>query len=196
VLLHPQRGLLVLEVKDWKRRTIVEANPMRVTIDTDRGRVSTMHPVAQARGYMLDLTHQLQKQPALLQREGPHRGKLLLPWGWGAVLNGIRRKEVEGDAGFASVFEPHKVLFWDDLADDVDAMAFQERLWGMFSVQWPHRLSLPQMNLVRGLLFPELRIGVQQPLPLETPARLVVQDVLQVMDLQQESVARSGKATG
>jgi hypothetical protein len=192
VILHPSRGLLVLEVKDWKRRTILEANPIQVVIETERGPVGTEHPVAQARGYMLDLTHQLQKHPELLQRAGPHRGKLLLPWGWGAVLNGIRRKEVEGDPGFAAVFEPHKVLFWDDLADDVDAMAFQEKLWGMFNVQWQHQLSLPQMNIVRGLLFPELRIGAQQALDLhDSPARLVVQDVLQVMDLHQESVARN-----
>jgi hypothetical protein len=192
VLLHPRRGLLVLEVKDWKRRTILDANPMRVQIETERGRVSTMHPVAQARGYMLELTHQLQKIPELLHPEGRHRGQLLLPWGWGAVLNGIRRREVEGDASFASVFEPHKVLLWDDLAEDVDAMAFQERLWGMFNVQWQHPLSLPQMNIVRGLLFPELRIGAQQSLwPESSPARLVVQDVLQVMDLHQETVARN-----
>ncbi|MEJ8838235.1 3'-5' exonuclease [Ramlibacter sp. AN1133] len=192
VILHPSRGLLVLEVKDWKRRTILDANPMRVLIETERGRVSTLHPVAQARSYMLELTHQLQKYPELLQPEGRHRGQLLLPWGWGAVLNGIRRKEVEGDAGFAGVFEPHKVLLWDDLAEDVDPMALQEKLWGMFNVRWQHQLSLPQMNIVRGLLFPELRIGSQQVLPLaDSPSRLVVQDVLQVMDLHQEMVART-----
>ena len=116
VVLHPCRGLLVLEVKDWKRRTIVQANPMQVQLQTERGLVHAEHPVAQARGYMLDLTHQLQKHPELLHPEGRHRGQLLLPWGWGAVLNGIRRKDVEGDASFAAVFEPHKVLLWDDLA--------------------------------------------------------------------------------
>jgi superfamily I DNA/RNA helicase len=48
------------------------------------------------------------------------------------------------------------------------------------------------MNIIRALLFPELRMGVQQSLPLEpTASRLIVQDVLQVMDLQQEAVARN-----
>jgi superfamily I DNA/RNA helicase len=43
----------------------------------------------------------------------------------------------------------------------------------------------------RGLLFPELRLGDQQPLPLEPSlSALVVRDVLQVMDQQQEAVAR------
>jgi len=192
VVLHPSRGLLVLEVKAWKRQTIADANPMQVQLRTERGPVHEEHPVAQARGYMLDLTHQLQKHRELLHQEGRHRGKLLLPWGWGAVLSRIRRSEVAGDASFAAVFEPHKVLLWDDLAEDVDPMAFQEKLWGMFNVQWQHQLSLPQMNIVRGLLFPELRLGTQQELPLAgSPAGLVVQDVLQVMDLHQEMVARN-----
>jgi hypothetical protein len=192
VILHPQRGLLILEVKDWRRQTIAEANPMQVQLRTETGIVSTDHPVAQARGYVLDITHQLQKFPELLQKEGKHQGKLLLPWGWGAVFSRIKRADVAVDSSFTDVFEPHKMLFWEDLAEDMDAMAFQEKLWGMFNVRWQATLSLPQMNIVRGLLFPELRIGAQQALPLEVaPARLVVQDVLQVMDLQQESVARN-----
>jgi hypothetical protein len=193
VILHPQRGLLILEVKDWKHQTIADANPMQVRLRTETGIVATEHPVAQARGYVLDLTHQLQKFPELLYKDGKHQGKLLMPWGWGAVLSRIRRADVADDPSFGSVFEPHKVLLWDDVGEDADPMVFQEKLWGMFNVRWQNLLSLPQMNIVRGLLFPELRLGAQQALPLESssPAKLVVQDVLQVMDLQQESVARN-----
>lgn len=192
VVLHPQRGLLIIEVKDWRRQTILDANPMQVTIRTERGPVGETHPVAQARGYMLELTHQLEKYPELLQKEGKHQGKLLIPWGWGAVLSRIKRTDVATDPSFYAVFEPHKVLLQDDLADTVDAMCFQEKLWGMFKVRWQATLTLPQMNIVRGLLFPELRIGSQGNLPLgPTPSKLVVQDILQVMDLQQEAVARN-----
>jgi hypothetical protein len=192
VILHPQRGLLILEVKDWKRQTIAQANPIVVELRTPHGLANSDHPVAQARGYMLDLVHQLQHHPDLLHKGGPHKGKLLMPWGWGAVLSHIKSSEVAGDTSFFDVFEPQKVMLADDLADTVDTMAFQQKLWGMFNVQWQSVLSLPQMNVVRGLLFPELRMGVQQLLPLDsTPSRLVVQDILQVMDLQQESVARN-----
>jgi DNA helicase IV len=192
VILHPHRGLLILEVKDWKRQTIAQANAMLVELRTPTGPTNTTHPVSQARGYMLDLCHQLQRFPELLHADGAHRGKLLMPWGWGAVLSHIKLADVAGDSSFSEVFEPHKVMLADDLADSVDAMAFQQKLWGMFSVQWQCLLTLPQMNIVRSLLFPELRMGVQQSLPLgATPSRLIVQDVLQVMDLQQESVARN-----
>lgn len=192
VILHPQRGVLILEVKDWKLATIHDANPMRVELLTERGLVGLPHPLSQARAYAIDLHHLFEKHPELCHREGPHKGKVIVPWGWGAVLSHIRRAEVEGNDNFHAVFDPAKVLLADDLAEDVDPMQFQERLWGMFVVQWRPALTLPQLSLLRGLLFPELRLGEQQALPLEPsiPA-LVVRDVLQVMDLQQEAIART-----
>jgi hypothetical protein len=191
VVLHPSRGLLILEVKDWKRQTIAQANPMLVELSTEHGLISHEHPLSQARFYAQDIVHLLQKQPALCHEGGRHKGKLLLPWGWGAVLSHIKAADVAADPSFRDVFPTSKVLLADDLSEDADAMAFQEKLWAMFQVDWRCQLTLPQMNLVRGLLFPELRIGVQQLLPLaQSPSTLVVRDVLQVMDLQQEAVAR------
>ena len=192
VILHPRRGLLVLEVKDWKRQTILDANPMLVQLRTDAGPVHSTHPVAQAREYVLDLMHQVQKIPQLVHAQGRHLGKPVLPFGWGAVLSHIKRNDVGADPSFNAVFEAHKVLLADDLAEgEDDAMAFQQKLWGMFNVAWETQLTLPQMNMMRGLLFPELRMGVQQQLPLaSSPSKLVVQDLLQVMDMQQEAVAR------
>lgn len=178
-------------MKDWKRTSIVQANPMLVELQTERGVLSLDHPLSQARAYAQEVAHLLEKQSALRRDEGRHKGKLLLPWGWGVVLSHIKRADVADDPSFADVFPPGKMLLADDLSEDADAMAFQEKLWAMFQVDWKCQLTLPQMNLVRGLLFPELRIGVRQPLPLgASPSGLVVRDVLQVMDLQQEAVAR------
>lgn len=200
VILHPSRGLLVLEVKDWKRSTIVDANTMLVKIDTPMGIKSTDHPVSQALGYVLKIVNLLQKHPALLQTTGIHAGNLCVPWGHGAVLSHIRRDEVLADESFSPVFEPRNVMLRDDLDENVEVMAFQERLWGMFRVSWRTSLTLPQMGIVRGLLFPELRISNQLTLSLDgggatktqsQGAKLIVNDVLQVMDLHQEEVARA-----
>lgn len=192
VILHPQRGLLILEVKDWRLNTIRDANPMQVELQTERGLVSVVHPLSQARAYAMEVHYLFEKHSELCHPDGPHKGKVILPWGWGAALTHIKRSDVEGNSNFHSVFEPAKVLLADDLAEDVNPMAFQERLWGMFIVHWRPALTLPQLSLVRGLLFPELRLGEQQALPLEPsiPA-LVVRDVLHVMDLQQEAIART-----
>lgn len=192
VILHPQRGLLILEVKDWKLRTIHDANPIRVELQTERGIVAAPHPLSQARAYALDVHRLFEKHPELCHPDGPHRGKVIVPWGWGVVLSHIERAEIEGNDSFQAVFEPAKVLLADDLGDGVDAMTFQERLWSMFTVQWRPALTLPQLALVRGLLFPELRLGDQKSLPLDAAIpQLVVRDVLHVMDLQQEAIART-----
>lgn len=192
VILHPQRGLLILEVKDWKLRTIHDANPIRVELQTERGIVAAPHPLSQARAYALDVHRLFEKHPELCHPDGPHRGKVIVPWGWGVVLSHIERAEIEGNDSFQAVFEPAKVLLADDLGDGVDAMTFQERLWSMFTVQWRPALTLPQLALVRGLLFPELRLGDQKALPLDAAIpQLVVRDVLHVMDLQQEAIART-----
>jgi hypothetical protein len=192
VILHPQRGVLILEVKDWRLNTIRDANPMRVELQTDRGIVAVPHPLSQARGYAMDVHRLFEKHPELCHSAGPHKGKVILPWGWGAVLSHIKQADVEGNTSFQAVFDPAKVLLSDDLAEDVEPMAFQERLWGMFVVQWRPALTLPQLSLVRGLLFPELRLGDQQlPLPDSPIPALVVRDLLHVMDLQQEAIART-----
>jgi type II secretory pathway predicted ATPase ExeA len=192
VILHPQRGLLILEVKDWRLATLRDANPMQVELLTERGLVSVVHPLSQARAYAMDVHRLFERHPALCHPQGLHKGKVLIPWGWGAALTHIKRAEVADNSNFHAVFEPAKVLLADDLAEEVDSMAFQERLWGMFIVHWQPALTLPQLSLVRGLLFPELRLGEQKALPLDAsiPA-LVVRDVLQVMDLNQEAIARS-----
>lgn len=192
VVLHPQRGLLILEVKSWRLSTIRDANPICIELATERGPVSVSHPLSQARAYALDVHRLFEKHPTLCHQEGPHKGKVIIPWGWGAVLSHIKRVEVEANTDFQSVFEPTKVLLADDLLEDVDPMVFQERLWAMFAVHWRPTLTLPQLSLVRGLLFPELRLGDQKPLPLDSsiPA-LVVRDVLNVLDLQQEAIART-----
>ena len=49
IVLHPQRGLLFLEIKDWKLSTIQDINHERVVLRTDRGEETTANPLEQAR---------------------------------------------------------------------------------------------------------------------------------------------------
>jgi superfamily I DNA/RNA helicase len=122
---------------------------------------------------------------------GPSSGRLLFPYGWGVVLASLRRDDVRG-SDFEELFAPARTLLRDDLEDGVDAAAFQRRLWGMFTVSYPHTLTLPQRDRIRWHLFPELRLAPQAELdfgPTETAPALP--DLMQVMDLQQEQVART-----
>jgi hypothetical protein len=46
---HPQQGIVVLEVKDWRLDTIGNANSKHVELLTDRGNVSTANLFEQVR---------------------------------------------------------------------------------------------------------------------------------------------------
>src|SRR5262245_58412768 len=61
VIVHPGRGLLVLEVKDWRLDSILGANPADVELLTNRGPVKERSPLEQARTYMFDVVRVLQK---------------------------------------------------------------------------------------------------------------------------------------
>ena len=197
VVFHPRRGLLVLEVKDWKADTIRHADSTQFTLVTERGLVKEANPLLQARAYALEIGVVLERDPALRHPEGSrHAGKLIMPWGWGVVLANITRKQFD-EGGLGEVLPEHLVICRDELYETVDAEAFQQQLWAMFPQVYPVALTLPQIDRVRWHLFPELRVeagsgqfGLFGPTdaavrPLEIP------DLVKVMDAQQEQLARS-----
>ncbi len=197
VVFHPRRGLLVLEVKDWKADTLRHADSTQFTLVTERGLVKENNPLLQARAYALEIGVVLERDPALRHPEGSrYAGKLIMPWGWGVVLANITRKQFD-EGALGEVLPEHLVICRDELYETVDAEAFQQRLWAMFPQVYPVALTLPQIDRVRWHLFPELRVeagsgqfGLFGPTdaavrPLEIP------DLVKVMDSQQEQLARS-----
>ncbi|MEX8501339.1 3'-5' exonuclease [Leptothrix ochracea] len=192
VILSPRQGLLLLEVKDWRPNTLQHATPDRVELQVERGRVTVAHPIRQARDYAMELVHVMQNDMALVHAQGPLKGQLIFPYGWGAVLSGIRRADVVAD-DFEAIFPAHKTLLRDDLDEAMDEGDFLERLLGMFTVHFPYTLSLPQRDRIRWHLFPEIRLQpVQAALAFEGAEKEVsLPDLMQVMDLKQEQIART-----
>lgn len=191
VVLSPRQGILLLEVKAWKRDTVAGATRDSVSLRTARGLVTEGNPLRQARDYALELVDLMQADPLLVHGSGPFEGKLIFPYGWGVVFSHLSAADV-GGTDFHEVFAEHRCLLRDDLADSVDAGAFGKRLWGMFTVSYPHTLTLPQRDRIRWHLFPELRMGTQASLDLDEAAPLpALPDLLRVMDLQQEQIART-----
>jgi hypothetical protein len=191
VVLSPRQGILILEVKHWKRSTLLRADRDAVELSTPRGHVTDANPLRQARDYALELVDLMSRDAALVHADGAFMGKLLFPYGWGAVFSGIRQAEVAG-TDFEQVFPAHQVLMRDDLDESLADASFQNRLWGMFTVSYPHTLTLPQRDRVRWHLFPEIR--VQQTTLFdgeEASPVLALPDLMQVMDLQQEQIART-----
>lgn len=198
IILNPRRGLLLLEVKDWKLDTIVDLDPKRVTINTPSGQTTTQNPIEQVRQCTYALVDELKKDSQLIHQSGKYKGNLIFPYGFGVVLSNITRKMFD-DSGFSDIFPSHLVICKDEMVESADAEEFQKRLWDMFNYQFAKPISLPQLKRIRWHLFPEIRIntGVQTDLfvtDISSPSvdsKSLIPEVVKVMDMQQEQLARS-----
>jgi len=193
LVLHPRRGLLVIEVKDWKLGNLRAIDKVSATLYVEGKEIRTANPFEQARQYAHRVTQLLQSDRALIGEPGSsYQGKLICPWGYGVVLANISRNAFTlTDLG--QVIPPERVICQDEMVESVDAEAFQQRLWGMFGVTFRCLLSLPQVDRVRWHLFPEIRVS-QGTFDLGSPSAPKVEtvpDIVRVMDLQQEQLARS-----
>lgn len=198
VVLHPRRGILILEVKDWKLETIKQMDKTTASILTPEGLKRVANPLEQARQYCHAVVKCLERDSQLVYpRNHSFKGRLLMPFGHGVILTNITRQQFE-QTDLGEVIPSNRVICKDEMTESVDAEVFQSRLWNMFAVQFQRALSLPQIDRVRWHLFPEVRI-VQGSLfdaevfDTETDPGVVewLPDLIKVMDLQQEQLARS-----
>ena len=196
VILHPRRGLLVLEVKDWKPDTIREASKESFGLLTSQGLKRVSNPLEQARQYVQVICNRLIEDPQLrVSDAGLYQGRLCFPYGYGVVLTNIPRNQFER-SGLDQVIEPGRVICQDEMFDSVKPEDFQQRLWDMFTVRFPCVLSLPQIDRVRWHVFPEIQIRsgsleFGEKTGAQSDSGLKIPDLIQVMDLQQEQVARN-----
>lgn len=187
VVLHPRRGLLILEVKDWRLETIRSATKQPWEILVQGVLKSVPNPIEQARHYAHQVVDALSKDDRLTNSER----KLAFPWSYGVVLTHITRKQFEG-AELNLAIESHRVICSDEMVATVEPEDFQSRLWAMFPTLLRGVLSLPQIDRVRWILFPEVRVNTQIGLfSAQDSAGEMLPDIMRAMDLQQEQLARS-----
>jgi hypothetical protein len=188
VVIHPRRGILILETKDWRLETIRKASKQAFDIVPDGQHKAVINPLEQARHCAIQVVRALERDPLLVHQDGPHKGKLAFPWGHGVVFTNITRKQFT-DAGLDQAIEPHFVICKDEMLESAEPEAFQQRMWQMFPHAFGKAISLPQLERVRWIMFPEVRVPSQGTLFEKEPDELP--DIMRVMDLQQEQLARS-----
>lgn len=201
IILHPARGLLFLEVKDWKLENIRGISKHRVELVTDNGKITVPNPIEQVRQCAYHVIDLLQRDGQLVTQDGKYQGKLKFPYGYGVVFTHINQDQLskaltpEG----MSVLPDYLVLCKDEIPENIDPEEFQKRLWGMFSYAFDQKLSLPEIERIRWHLFPELRVAyAQEDLFVQNDeeedrqgALPAIPDIIRVMDLQQEQLARN-----
>lgn len=206
ILLHPGRGILILEVKDWKADTIRGGDKHSFQILTPTGIKQVPNPLEQARQYAHTVVNLLLRDPQLRQQEPQYQGRPIMPWGYGVVFTSLTREQIN-TMQLDEVVKGRNMLCKDDLAPSLDPEQFQEKLWGMFNYQFGSKLTQPQLDRVRAHLWPELCVqpevrdlltgqtdsatsgtmSAQQDLDIGS----ALPDVIKVMDFEQEQLARS-----
>ena len=191
VVLHPRRGLLVLETKDWHLETIRNATRQYWEILDSTGRTKPVkNPLEQARHCAIQVVNALERDPQLVQTSGPHQGTLAFPWGHGVVFTRITRKQFDA-AGLGETIAANYVICKDEMEESADPEAFQERLWNMFAHSFGGAMSLPQLDRVRWIMFPQVRVQTTGDLFDDNDEQAELPDIMRVMDIQQEQLARS-----
>lgn len=189
ILLSPDCGLVVLEVKDWLVDQLLEADGKSVLMVVNGREERRKQPLAQAREYVGSLLSLLSKSVPRLPD-----GKPLLPCPvtGGAVLPHISREEFRA-AGLGEVMDEDRILFWDELHEesplrrDASGRTFARWLAEHFPPLFPFQLSGAQIDWLRARIFPVVRLE----LPIRGGAQASAQDdAIRALDHDQENLAR------
>jgi hypothetical protein len=157
IIVGPDLGLVVLEVKDWRLDAIAAVTRDGVVLRLADGEHVVANPIQQARDYMLKTVDVLKSRPLLADR-----GNLRCGWGCGAIFPTLKRKDVETPSLFGPSLEqalgPGLVLTGDDLKGD-SILSSLRRLIPDWAAARREPLNPLQVDEIRASLFPEIRIG-------------------------------------
>jgi hypothetical protein len=185
IVILPEVGVLIIEVKDWRLAELTGVTPDSVTISRRGAETVAMHPRKQARGYMHRLMDECRKHPLaqlLMQTDGPYANRYAFPFCHIAVLSNINRGQIEREAPeLDRVFPASTTVTRDDLAEweTLDAEGLTARLKSYFEPWWAFPKMTPrQVDVFRSIVHPEVVIRCDEA-------------DLAVLDLRQERNARS-----
>ncbi len=184
VVIIPELGVLIIEVKGWYRGQVERADTREVMIRQDGIASVHKHPVRQARDYMFELMKACKVSrhaSHLLNHGGQHAGRFVFPFGHMALMSNITREQVR-QADFAiapGVFGEGKIVMRDEMDALLDLTADKlidvMRTW--FDPIWSFpRLTNSQVDSIRLIIHPEI---------------IIEGTSLAVLDHKQEARARS-----
>jgi len=195
IIIAPDLGILVIEVKGWYPRDVISADNNLVVVKEEGSQVRRAHPVRQAREYMFSLMDQCRRitgKSLLMNESGEHKGKFIFPFGHFAVLSNINKEQLES-LKLSTVFDDSKhvtrdkLMHWCDLGlagQDLVKMVKQ-----YFDPFWPiERMSDPMIAALRGCIHPEILISHTEDI--DNSESKISNFDLKVLDIRQEKNAR------
>jgi hypothetical protein len=196
VIIGPDLGIVVLEVKDYTKNTLFQINHEEWHIITTSGEQAVIKsPMKQARDNTFHVVDVLKRDKNLIQLDGKYKFNLKFPYGYGVVFTRMYSKDFI-ENGLYSVIEPNLCLTRDEIDPEKEQFSeeiLMEKILNMFIVPFRLRepLSIEDINAIRYHLFPEVRISAEFKgrVPYQDQLLLSLHDI-KTMDLHQENLAK------
>jgi superfamily I DNA and RNA helicase len=179
IIVGPDLGLVVLEIKDWQIGSISKANKDKYQLNTEIG--VTDNPQKQARNYMWNIVNLLKKDEYLQRKDPKYKGKPLFNYGHGVIFTRITKKSFSNNK-LDETIDKDCIIFQDDLKhmeDSQDKDYLLKKLFSMIPYKFKDMyLEERQIDTIRGMLFKEVKLFDDDS------------HVFKVMNVQQEQYAK------
>ena len=197
IVIAPDLGVIIIEVKGWHLDDIVKGNPSEITINIDGRERHEIHPLEQARNYMWRLAGACEKSPncsMLFHQDGPLKNKFFFPFCHFAVLSNITRDNIlrREDQNISEIFKMDNTLFRDELValENASPGELRNTLMRFFDPFWEITPFTPQqVDVLRSIIHPEIILSYVPSRPLSEEETDQCFDLV-VLDRRQETNAR------
>jgi len=191
-------GLVILEVKDWVIKDLVEVNSNIVKMKKGGETVNLKNPECQVREYVNNAMNSLKKLPDLTIQEGRYKGGLKFPVGYGVVFTNITRKEFEmnslGSVITAETLTLDEIEKIEQGGNDIILVSKLRKMGNHFPFD---DLSTKELDKLRAILFPRIIIpkledSTSYPSNVADKSdKTINYDLIKVLDKNQERIAFS-----
>jgi len=197
VVIAPDLGVIIIEVKGWFLDDIVSGNHSEITVNIDDRPRQEIHPLEQARNYMWRLFRACENSPnrsQLLRQEGHYKNKFFFPFCHFAVLSNISRDNIlkRKEQNVSEIFKTDNTLFRDELValENASPEEIKNTLMRFFDPFWPITPFSPeQVDVLRSIIHPEIVLSPLASRPLTNEEAEKCFDLV-VLDRKQENNAR------
>ena len=141
VVLGPDIGLIVLEIKDWSIDYIKSADRNNFTLISNEVK---KNPLKQAREYIFSIVDRLKQNEYLVENNGLYKGNLIFTYGYGVIFTEILEESFL-NSDLKNIIDPDLVIFKDDLNhmfSDLD----KERLKAKLQLMFPTTFVFPVLD--------------------------------------------------
>lgn len=147
VILHPELGMIVLEIKDWLE--IIDQTDDRAQVRRKKDKIIEWQtsPVKQAKNHCYIITDELKKFPELLDNEG----ELLVTWRYAGILPNLPMYKINE---LRNLWGLNNVLGYSHITNNNIENSLR-------SIPGPkrNRLSRRQIDIIRSVIDRSLRVG-------------------------------------